>query len=232
MTDDELKFALHTGAALLMGATLGFERQYGGHPAGLRTNALVSVGAALFVSLAFHYAHQTGVDPTRIPSYVISGLGFLGGGVILREGLNVRGMNTAATLWCTGAIGTLCGLGFVLHAAVGAVVVLAINLGLRPVAIWIDLKRQSAPNVDTAYRLRVVCAEPQQALVRTIVLRHINSQKGMLVHGIALADCEQQHCVAVAVDIFSHERNDRALEEIITRLNIEPGVVAVSWERK
>jgi putative Mg2+ transporter-C (MgtC) family protein len=226
-----LNVAMHTGAALLMGAALGFERQYGGHPAGLRTNALVSVGAALFVSLSYHYAHTTGVDPTRIPSYVISGLGFLGGGVILREGFNVRGLNTAATLWCTGAIGTLCGLGFMLHAVVGAVVVLLVNVVLRPVAVWIDVKRATAINVETGYRLRAVCAESDQTLVRTIVIRHINSQKAMIVRGIALANCERANHIAVTVEITAHERNDRAMEEVVTRLNIEPGVVAVSWER-
>jgi putative Mg2+ transporter-C (MgtC) family protein len=227
-----LAFALHTGVALLLGAILGLERQYRGHPAGLRTNALVSVGAALFVSLSAHFAEKTGVDPTRIPSYIISGIGFLGGGVILREGFNVRGMNTAATLWCTAAVGTLCGLGFVTHAVLGAVIVLVIHLGLRPIAHWIDTQRKTASDVETAYRVRVVCDEKDQTLVRTILMRHINARKGMIVQGISLVDCDRVHHVAVAVDVFSHERNDRAMEELVERLNIEPGVAAVSWERK
>ena len=113
---DYLIFVGRTVAALLMGAGLGLERQYRGHPAGLRTNALVSVGAALFVSLS-GLLPGPNVDPTRIASYVVSGIGFLGGGVILREGFSVRGMNTAATLWCTAAVGTLCGSGFVAEAA-------------------------------------------------------------------------------------------------------------------
>ncbi len=226
-----LYFALHTGAALLMGSVLGLERQYRGHPAGLRTNALVCVGAALYVSLS-RLLEGPGVDTTRIASYVVSGIGFLGGGVILREGFNVRGMNTAATLWCTGAVGTLCGAGFVPHALVGALAVLAIHLGLRPAAHWIDTQRKTSPDIETAYRVRVVCEEKDQALVRTIVLRHLNAHKGMIVQGISLVECDQANRVAIAADVFSHERNDRAMEDLLSRLNIEPGVTAVSWERK
>src|SRR6516164_11258988 len=92
-------FALHVGAALVMGAALGLERQFRGHPAGLRTNALVCVGSAMFVSLSHLMGDHD--SPTRIASYIVSGIGFLGGGVILRDGLTVKGMNTAATLWCT-----------------------------------------------------------------------------------------------------------------------------------
>jgi putative Mg2+ transporter-C (MgtC) family protein len=145
-----LIFTMNVAAALLMGAVLGLERQYRGHPAGLRTNALVSLGAALFVSLATKHLLDDTNSPTRMASYVVSGIGFLGGGVILREGFNVRGMNTAATLWCSGAVGALCGSGFVPHALVGALAVLAIHLGLRPLAHWIDGQRKSSPDVETA----------------------------------------------------------------------------------
>src|SRR5579871_2086261 len=100
-------FLLNVAAAVLLGMAIGLERQWRSHPAGLRTNTLVSLGAALFVSLSL-LMNDTG-SPTRIASYVVSGLGFLGGGVIHRDGLTVKGLNTAATLWCSGAIGTLAG---------------------------------------------------------------------------------------------------------------------------
>jgi putative Mg2+ transporter-C (MgtC) family protein len=227
-----LAFTLNTGAALLMGAVVGFERQYGGHPAGLRTNALVSVGAALFVSVSYQFAGSAGVDPTRIASYVVSGIGFLGGGVIMREGLNVRGMNTAATLWCSAAIGVLCGQGLALHAFLGAFIIVGINLGLRPVARWIDLKRKTAPDVETYYQIRVECEAREQALVRTIILRHINSLAKMTVQGIATQECERPGHVAVVAEVFSMERGDRALDEMVARLTIEPGVQSVKWEKR
>ena len=142
MNSEFVHFSLNVGAALLMGVTLGLERQFRGHPAGLRTNALVCIGAAMFVSLS-HLLGDTD-SPTRIASYIVSGIGFLGGGVIIREGFNVRGMNTAATLWCCAAVGTLCGSGFAGHALIGTLAVLAVHIGLRPVAHWMDENRKTA----------------------------------------------------------------------------------------
>jgi putative Mg2+ transporter-C (MgtC) family protein len=226
-----LAFTMNTGAALLMGSVLGFERHYRGHPAGLRTNALVSVGSALFVAVSILLKSNL-TEPTRMASYVITGIGFLGGGVIMREGVNVRGMNTAATLWCSAAIGTLCGLGFVLEALLGAVFVLVINVGLRPVSRWIDLNRQMAPDVEMLYRVRVECEEREQGVVRTIILRHVNSLPRMTVQGISTQACEHLGQVAVVAELFSLERNDHALDEMVARLTIEPGVQSVKWEKR
>jgi putative Mg2+ transporter-C (MgtC) family protein len=226
-----LAFALYTGAALLMGAVLGVERHYRGHPAGLRTNSLVSVGSALFVAVSVLFKGNPLVEPTRMASYVITGIGFLGGGVIMREGVNVRGMNTAATLWCSAAIGTLCGLGFVLEALLGTFFVLVINIGLRPLAHWIDAHCKASSDVETAYRVRVICEEREQMVVRTIVLRHINALAKMTVQGIATQACEQSGHVAVVAEVFSMERSDHALDEMVGRLQIEPGVVSVKWEK-
>src|ERR1700683_4451992 len=148
-----LHFVFNVGVALLMGIAIGLERQIQQHVAGLRTNALVCVGAALFVSLSRLMGDHD--SPTRIASYIVSGIGFVGGGVILRDGLTVKGMNTAATLWCTAAVGTLAGAGFALYALVGTAAVLFIHLGLRPVVTWIETRKTLATNVESCYRLRV-----------------------------------------------------------------------------
>jgi putative Mg2+ transporter-C (MgtC) family protein len=221
-------FALNTGAALLLGVVLGLERQYTGHPAGLRTNALVCVGAALFVSLSRLMNDVN--SPTRIASYIVSGIGFLGGGVIIREGFTVRGMNTAATLWGCAAVGTLCGSGNAEYALIGSVAILIINLGLRPVALWLDEKRKTAVGIEVNYRLRVACAESAQALVRTILMRHVNSRPKMVVQGIDTQETAEQR-VSVVVSVFATERSDRAMEELVERLTIEPSVTGVSWEK-
>src|SRR5262245_22879053 len=135
-------FVLNSGAALLMGVAIGLERQLRQHPAGLRTNALVALGAALFVGLSAMIDREG--SPTRIAAQVVSGLGFLGGGVILREGLTVRGLNTAATLWCSGAVGTLAGAGYPLEALAGTGCILAVNIGLRPVVRYIEARNKTA----------------------------------------------------------------------------------------
>ena len=96
-------------AALVAGAAIGVERQWHQKMAGLRTNSLVALGSAGFV--AFSSVVGQG-DPTRVAAQVVSGIGFLGAGVILREGANVRGLNTAATLWCSAMVGTFAGGGY------------------------------------------------------------------------------------------------------------------------
>ena len=128
-------FALRLAVGVGCGALIGLERQWRARRAGLRTNALVAAGATLFVLYA---AATTDSSPTRVASYVVSGIGFLGGGVILREGVNVRGLNTAATLWCSAAIGVLAASGHLVFALIGTGTVIGIHLFGRPLGRLID----------------------------------------------------------------------------------------------
>jgi putative Mg2+ transporter-C (MgtC) family protein len=223
------RFTFNVGAALMMGLAIGLERQFRQHPAGLRTNGLVCVGAALFVSLSRLMGDHD--SPTRIASYIVSGIGFLGGGVILREGLNVKGMNTAATLWCTAAVGTLAGAGFPLHGLIGTATVLGLHVGLRPVARMIDARMKTAVDIETFYQMRVICREEQESVVRTILLRHVNSLPKMAIQRISTQEAEQDGRATVMAEIFSVARDDRAMQEIMSRINIEPSVSSVSWEK-
>ena len=103
-----LEFTLRLFTAFALGASIGFERQWRQKSAGLRTNTLVCLGSAAFVLLSI----RIGGDATgRIASYIVSGIGFLGGGVIMKDGLTVRGLNTAATIWCSASVGALSALG-------------------------------------------------------------------------------------------------------------------------
>jgi uncharacterized membrane protein YhiD involved in acid resistance len=161
-----LIFSARLGVALLLGGMIGLERQWRQRGAGLRTNALVSTGAAMFVMLSVMTPGDS--SPTRIAAQVVSGIGFLGGGVIVREGLSVRGLDTAATLWCAAALGCLCGAGFQQQALIGALAILVSNILLRPLANKINresaktIKQSSSPrdfpnqpnlNIDQALRL-------------------------------------------------------------------------------
>jgi putative Mg2+ transporter-C (MgtC) family protein len=113
--------------AALFGAAVGFERELHGHPAGMRTHLLVSLGSALFTVLSIHGfppGEDTPVDPTRIAAQIVSGIGFLGAGAILKEGLSIKGLTTAASLWATAAIGLAAGAGQHVIALVGTAIVL------------------------------------------------------------------------------------------------------------
>jgi putative Mg2+ transporter-C (MgtC) family protein len=128
-----IPFGLHLLSALVMGAIVCLERQWRQRMAGTRTNALVAAGAAAFVMCGF----LLGEDPSargRIISYVVSGVGFLGAGLMFKDGANLRGLDIAATIRCSAAIGALCGLGALNLALVLAAAVLFANMVLRPLA--------------------------------------------------------------------------------------------------
>jgi putative Mg2+ transporter-C (MgtC) family protein len=126
-------FLLQALIALALGAGIGLERQLRNHEAGLKTNALVCLGSALFVMMA-HRFHE----PDRIIAQILPGIGFLGVGMILRDGVHVRGLNTAATLWCSAAVGTLAGAGDRVTPVIAAALVVLANISLRTVAGRID----------------------------------------------------------------------------------------------
>ena len=118
-------------SAFALGSLIGFERQVRQRTAGLRTNALVAVAASAFVDMAAQIG--TASDTTRVIAYVVSGVGFLGAGTIMKEGLNVRGLNTAATLWGSAAVGAATGSDLIGQAILITLFVLASNILLRPV---------------------------------------------------------------------------------------------------
>src|SRR6516162_6162135 len=109
------QFAIRLVIAFVLGALVGVERQWRQRQAGLRTNCLVAVGSAMFVMMGGLIGGADG-SQGRVAAYVVSGIGFLGGGVILKEGFTIRGLNTAATLWCSAAVGALVAPGYLLEA--------------------------------------------------------------------------------------------------------------------
>src|SRR5579872_1100573 len=119
-------YLLRFGEALALGVLIGLEREWRQRMAGLHTTALVAVGAALFTMIA--PLIDGNIDQTRIAAQVVSGIGFLAGGVILRQGANVRGLTTAATLWATAAVGVLAGFGLFVESFVAGVAVLLANI--------------------------------------------------------------------------------------------------------
>ena len=144
-------FALFLLKALVLGAVIGAERQWRQRTAGLRTNALVSAGASAFVLVPLLGSHPA--DQYRIAAQVVSGIGFIGAGVILPEGLSINGLITAATLWCSAAIGVVCGSGFAKEGAAAVGIVLFANVVLRPIAR--RLERRHIPIAEDACSARV-----------------------------------------------------------------------------
>ena len=222
------QFILRVGAALLMGAGIGLERQWRQRLAGLRTNALVAVGAALFVTVSVLTPHES--SATRIAGQVVSGIGFLGAGVIMREGLNVRGLNTAATLWCSAAIGVLCGGGFLREALIGSLLILAANVVLRPIAQKINRQPDTAEEVETIYLVRAVSKGKHETKVRAVILQLVHDRPLTLrsLHSVGTDDPTRTE---VHAELLSSGNADTLMEQLVERLSLEVNVSSVSWER-
>jgi putative Mg2+ transporter-C (MgtC) family protein len=221
-------FSLNIGTAFLLGLTLGLERELRNHEAGLRTNTLVAVGAALFVSLS-HLIYPTG-DQSRIAAQVVSGIGFLAGGVIIRDGFSVRGMTTAATLWCTAAIGTLAGSGFPAHAAVGTVVVLVLHTFFRPLTNHLDAWARRISGPETNYRISYVVESSREVTARTDLVDHLRTSPGISIQGIKTEIASPQE-YEVMVQLRTQDPRDSFIEQIAARLRAEYKVRIVSWEK-
>src|SRR5215218_8659104 len=134
MDHGQLAVVSRIAVALLIGGIIGLERTFHGRPAGFRTHALVCVASALLMLVTVYQSEwMTAVpldairtDPTRMAQGIMTGIGFLGAGVIFKEGLTVRGLTTAASIWVTAAIGILVGIGFYFAAVLGTLATLAV----------------------------------------------------------------------------------------------------------
>ncbi len=212
--------ALRLGVALLLGSAIGFERQWNQKMAGLRTNALVALGAAGFVT----FSGLVGAgDPTRVAAQVVTGIGFLGAGVILREGVNVHGLNTAATLWCSAMVGTMAG------AVLAAGMVIATNLVLRPLIRRVNSRLVTSSNAETHYTVEVVCRGAEEAQMRSLLLNAL-AQAGLGLRRLDSEDIADTSKVTVTAQAVAAKRNDAALEQIVGRLSLDPTVTGVTWQ--
>jgi putative Mg2+ transporter-C (MgtC) family protein len=221
-----IDFATRMFGALLLGGIIGLERQWRQRMTGLRTNGLVAVGSAMFIMMGGLIA---GDNQGRVAAYVVSGIGFLGGGVILKDGFNIRGSNTAATLWCTAAVGTLAGLGYFGFAAVGTLGVLSANLVLRPIAHLINRTPIQNGEHGILYRLRCTCRTADEANVRTMLIQAVG-RTPLTLMALHSLDDELLARVNVKAYLKSIGPKEEPLEQIVTRLSLEAGVTAVSWE--
>src|ERR1700759_71351 len=139
--------------AFVLGTLIGAERQYRQRTAGLRTNVLVALGAAAFTEVGMHLAASDGA--VRVIAYVVSGIGFLGAGAIMKEGTNVRGLNTAATLWSSAAVGSCAGADMIAQSAALTVFVLAGNTLLRPLVNAIDRIPLNEKTSEATYEISI-----------------------------------------------------------------------------
>jgi putative Mg2+ transporter-C (MgtC) family protein len=222
-----LDFVIRLLAAFACGIAIGLERQMRQRTAGLRTITLVASGACLFVTLGVLTGNGTGV--TQIASYVVSGVGFLGGGVIMRDKGSIQGINTAATLWCAAAVGVLCGAGHYGPALAGTAIVLITNTVLREVSRAINTAPVSAADLVRDYTLTVVCREEDEIHIRAALSNSMSSTP-LSFQSLTSRDYENDpRRIEVTAALKLHPKDQPKLEHIASRLSMEKGVSSVSW---
>jgi putative Mg2+ transporter-C (MgtC) family protein len=226
---DPREIAMRLGTALLIGAVIGFERQWRQRMAGLRTNALVAIGAAGFVVFSTTVSGDN--SPTRVAAQIVSGIGFLGAGVILREGINIRGLNTAATLWCSAMVGTFAGAGQLAASVLAGAFIVGTNLFLRPIVRLINKQPLGAVEVETQYAVELRCQGQEEAHTRALLLQATTSA-GLGLRRLTSENLEDSPQVTVSALLVSPSRHDAALEQIIGRMSLEPFVTAAHWQVK
>lgn len=204
-----IDIALRVLLAVGCGALIGLERQWRARTAGVRTNALVSLGAALFV--------------------VMGAFSFLGAGVIMKHGASISGLNTAATLWASAAVGALAGGGLWAVAAGGTVLIMLANTLLRPVGRLLD-RRAAGTGLESAevdYTFEVRCRVDAEPDVRALVFDAVH-RPGFTVRSITATD-EPDGAVLITAAVHSGERDDRAIEEALAAVVRTEAVTAVRW---
>lgn len=215
-----LDTSLSLVVAFVLGALIGLERQYRQRTAGLRTNVLVAVGAALFVDVANRLAGADGA--VRVIAYVVSGVGFLGAGVIMREEGNVRGLNTAATLWGSAAVGAAAGADLLAEAMLGAVFVLAANTLLRPFVNAINRQPLDAEVVEVTYAFHLIVSKHAQKRARQSFSEELER---MGLHGYTL-EVRSFSAEEVEIEATLEDATPDAIERdaLLDRLGSMPGV--------
>jgi putative Mg2+ transporter-C (MgtC) family protein len=221
------EFALRLGVGLGCGALIGIERQWQARRAGLRTNALVATGATLFVLYAVITPDSS---PTRVASYVVSGVGFLGGGVILREGFNVHGLNTAATLWCSAAVGVLAASGHYLFTLIATGTIVVIHLFGRPLGRFIDRDNVVEEDEDDQpYQVQLICRPKTEKLARAQIVQHTGGGSDrLLLRGIHTGRAGDDN-IALTAYLLSDRHAPARLEQLVAELSLQEGVQAVHW---
>lgn len=146
-------FIFRLVCALIAGVAIGAQRELRNHQAGLTTNALVAVGACIFILIsesvimgAMASGGPVNNDNLRVLSQVVTGIGFLGAGVIMKDGLTIHGLTSAATIWCSAAVGCLCGFGLWLEALIAVGVILLVNWGLKSIEIMLKGRQKPPKN--------------------------------------------------------------------------------------
>jgi len=210
--------------ALILGTIIGAERQYRQRTAGLRTNAIVALGASAFVDLAMQLAGDDGA--TRVLAYIASGVGFLGAGVIMKDGANVRGLNTAATIWCSAVTGAYAGADHPLGALVMCCFVLIGNTFLRPLVTYIERAPIDESLTELTIEVSLCAAQTNRIDVREQLLTALESANYPMRD---MREVNRDNQVEIIATLATTSVSARDLDLLTTKLSQSSAVLHATW---
>lgn len=225
-------FAIRLLIAAVLGSIIGFERQWTRHRAGILTNVIVCIGSFSFTS--FGYLVSGGnTDLTRIAAQVVSGIGFLGAGVIIRDGGNVKGLNTAATVWASAAVGILCCLENICFAMFVASIIVVLHLILHPISDKIDKmkKYEKTKNFknEKLYKISVICPDEFEYEVRKNIMHIIKNESEALLHTLESTNAGETN-TKIRAFITTKTDNDVLIESLLTKVGKTEEIISAGWK--
>lgn len=222
---DYTEFLFQIVVCFLLSSCIGIERQYRRRLVGLRTIILVSLGSFLFVRFSYAFPES---DMTRVAAQVVAGIGFLGAGTIIKDNKSVKGLTTAATLWCAAAIGILCAANLLFEAAVGTLVVLFTNIVLRTVNSKINaLSGNISYNM---YSFNIICeANAENQVLKTV--KEVAKKHESLINCIETNELEDGN-VKIELSLVDNSNNDLVSNDIMQKLAGRKDIISISLNKK
>ncbi len=218
-------FLYRISVSFVLSLLVGLERQIRGRAIGLRTSVLVSVGTFMFVSFSVELVTT---DVSRIAAQVVSGIGFLGAGVILKDGTNIKGLNTAATLWCNAAIGVLCAGGLIVEAAIGTGFILFCNVVLRSITKRVYFNNKKYQVYDD-YVLKVTCEGEKSQVIREMIMQ-VSDKNFVNLTNIEVNEMELGR-VKIVSEFKVLASKSSLIENLMNKISSDKDVMASSMKK-
>lgn len=225
-------FTVRLFISALLGFIIGLERQCTKHQAGILTNVIVCVGAYAYTSFSYISAGSN-IDVTRVAAQVVSGIGFLGAGLIIRDGINIRGLSTAATIWATAAVGILCTAQNILYSITVAITIVIFHLVLHPFSSYINKRNNytngKEKNMECFYKISINCTEENETTIRSHLIKIIRNKNNVLLHNLESNSSDKSN-VKIRAYISTAQKNDDVVESVLAHIGKDNGIISAGWK--
>ncbi len=225
-------FLIRIALAVLLGVFMGLERQLTNHVTGILTNVIVCVGSFAFTAFSY-LAFTDGVDLTRIAAAIVSGIGFLGAGVILSDGTKIKGLTTAASIWASSAVGILCSLDKIWFAIIVAATIVISHLILHPLSEFINktqrYNKEKLKNQEAFYKISIVCTEDDADEIKTHIVQYIRDLDNILLRKLEMVDADNGS-EKITAEVSTRNKDNELIERIITHVGKHENIISTGWK--